>query len=204
MHEDTEQRAEGSGDGLAKAIDPTKLGVGAPSTQLAKRTVFSIRGPHRVLRLLAGRQERRPSTSTRNMVTAVIGPSGCGKSTFIRCLNRMNDVIPGFRTEGTILYHDVDLHAKDVDPVAVRRRIGMVFQRPNPFPKSIFDNVAYGLRILGDEGQPQGPRRARAQAGGALGRGEGPAQGQRARPSPAASSSGSASRARSPSSPRSS
>ena len=83
------------------------------------------------------------------MVTAIIGPSGCGKSTFIRCLNRMNDVIPSFHTEGRILYHDVDLGARNVDPVAVRRRIGMVFQRPNPFPKSIFDNVAYGPRILG-------------------------------------------------------
>jgi len=82
-------------------------------------------------------------------VTAIIGPSGCGTSTFIRCLNRMNDVIPSFRTEGRILYHDVDLQAENVDPVAVRRRIGMVFQRPNPFPKSIYENVAYGPRILG-------------------------------------------------------
>jgi phosphate transport system ATP-binding protein len=85
----------------------------------------------------------------RRMVTAIIGPSGCGKSTFIRCLNRMNDVIPSFRTDGRILYHDVDLQAGNVDPVAVRRRIGMVFQRPNPFPKSIYENVAYGPRILG-------------------------------------------------------
>ena len=84
-----------------------------------------------------------------HIVTAVIGPSGCGKSTFIRCLNRMNDVIPSFKTEGRILYRDVDLQARTIDPVEVRRRIGMVFQRPNPFPKSIFENVAYGLRILG-------------------------------------------------------
>jgi phosphate transport system ATP-binding protein len=82
-------------------------------------------------------------------VTAIIGPSGCGKSTFIRCLNRMNDLVPGFRSEGRILYHGIDLQGKDVDPVSVRRRIGMVFQRPNPFPKSIYENVAYGLRILG-------------------------------------------------------
>ena len=82
-------------------------------------------------------------------ITAIIGPSGCGKSTFIRCLNRMNDVVPSFRSDGKILFHEVDLQGKDVDPVSVRRRIGMVFQRPNPFPKSIFDNVAYGLRILG-------------------------------------------------------
>jgi phosphate transport system ATP-binding protein len=85
----------------------------------------------------------------RNLVTAVIGPSGCGKSTFIRCLNRMNDLVPGFRQTGTIRYHGQDIAAKDVDPVAVRRTIGMVFQRPNPFPKSIFDNVAWGLRVLG-------------------------------------------------------
>jgi phosphate transport system ATP-binding protein len=84
-----------------------------------------------------------------NQVTAIIGPSGCGKSTFIRCLNRMNDVVPGFHTEGSIYFHGIDLGGKDVDPVNVRRQIGMVFQRPNPFPKSIFDNVAYGLRILG-------------------------------------------------------
>ncbi|HJQ51679.1 MAG TPA: phosphate ABC transporter ATP-binding protein PstB [Gaiellaceae bacterium] len=85
----------------------------------------------------------------KNLVTAVIGPSGCGKSTFIRCLNRMNDLVPGFRQRGTIRYHGQDIAAKDVDPVAVRRTIGMVFQRPNPFPKSIFDNVAWGLKVLG-------------------------------------------------------
>jgi phosphate transport system ATP-binding protein len=85
----------------------------------------------------------------KNRVTAIIGPSGCGKSTFIRCLNRMNDLVPGFSMTGTIRYHGQDLRASDVDPVAVRRRIGMVFQRPNPFPKSIFDNVAYALRVLG-------------------------------------------------------
>jgi phosphate transport system ATP-binding protein len=85
----------------------------------------------------------------RNLVTAVIGPSGCGKSTFIRCLNRMNDLVPGFRQTGTIRYHGQDIAAKDVDPVAVRRTVGMVFQRPNPFPKSIQDNVAWGLKVLG-------------------------------------------------------
>src|SRR5438876_4056942 len=85
----------------------------------------------------------------KNLVTAVIGPSGCGKSTFIRCLNRMNDLVPGFRQTGTIRYHGQDVAARDVDPVAVRRTIGMVFQRPNPFPKSIYDNVAWGLRVLG-------------------------------------------------------
>ncbi len=85
----------------------------------------------------------------KNLVTAIIGPSGCGKSTFIRCLNRMNDLIPHFRQSGTIRFHGQDICAPDVDPVAVRRTIGMVFQRPNPFPKSIYDNVAWGLRVLG-------------------------------------------------------
>jgi phosphate transport system ATP-binding protein len=85
----------------------------------------------------------------RNMITAVIGPSGCGKSTFIRCLNRMNDLVPGAQVDGKILYHGEDLYGSGVDPVEVRRRIGMVFQRPNPFPKSIYDNVAWGPRVLG-------------------------------------------------------
>jgi phosphate transport system ATP-binding protein len=85
----------------------------------------------------------------RNMITAVIGPSGCGKSTFIRCLNRMNDEVPGFRHEGKILYHGIDLYGDGVERVEVRRRIGMVFQKANPFPKSIYDNVAWAPRVLG-------------------------------------------------------
>jgi phosphate transport system ATP-binding protein len=84
-----------------------------------------------------------------NEVTAIIGPSGCGKSTFIRCFNRMNDLIPGAAVTGELLYHDVDLYGPKVDPVEVRKRIGMVFQKPNPFPKSIYDNVAFGPRVLG-------------------------------------------------------
>src|SRR6266581_8642798 len=82
-------------------------------------------------------------------VTALIGPSGCGKSTFLRTLNRMNDLIPGTRTEGVAQFADENIYDKSVDVVLLRQRIGMVFQRPNPFPKSIFDNVAYGLRIQG-------------------------------------------------------
>jgi phosphate transport system ATP-binding protein len=85
----------------------------------------------------------------RNLVTAIIGPSGCGKSTFIRCLNRMNELVPEAKVSGKIVYHGQDLYAGNVDPVDVRRRIGMVFQRPNPFPKSIYDNVAWGPRVLG-------------------------------------------------------
>ena len=84
-----------------------------------------------------------------NTVTAFIGPSGCGKSTFIRCFNRMHDLIVGATVAGTVQYHGNDLYARGVDPVEVRRRIGMVFQKPNPFPKSIYDNVAFGPRALG-------------------------------------------------------
>jgi phosphate transport system ATP-binding protein len=85
-------------------------------------------------------------------ITAIIGPSGCGKSTMIRCLNRMNDLVESARVEGAVRYHGVDLYDRQVDPVEVRRRIGMVFQKPNPFPKSIYDNVAFGPRIAGRKG----------------------------------------------------
>ena len=85
-------------------------------------------------------------------ITALIGPSGCGKSTLIRCLNRMNDLIPAAEVTGRVVYHDQDLYGGDIDPVQVRKRIGMVFQKPNPFPKSIFDNIAFGPRVLGMNG----------------------------------------------------
>jgi phosphate transport system ATP-binding protein len=88
----------------------------------------------------------------RNQITALIGPSGCGKTTVLRCFNRMNDLIEGARVEGTILYHGIDLYDSRVDPVEVRRRVGMVFQKPNPFPKSIYDNVAFGPKIAGFKG----------------------------------------------------
>ena len=84
-----------------------------------------------------------------NEITALIGPSGCGKSTVLRCFNRMNDLIETARIEGKVEYHGVDLYSKKVDPVEVRRRVGMVFQKPNPFPKSIYDNIAFGPKIAG-------------------------------------------------------
>ncbi len=87
-----------------------------------------------------------------NRVTALIGPSGCGKSSLLRCLNRMNDLIPSARVEGTVEYRGADIYARNVDPVEVRRRIGMVFQKPNPFPKSIQDNVVFGAKVNGIEG----------------------------------------------------
>ena len=118
----------------------------APITH--RETVFDIRG-------LSVYYGSMPAVSDvnleiyRNMVTALIGPSGCGKSTFIRCLNRMNDLIPSARIDGEILYHGQNMYGAGVDPASVRRWIGMVFQKPNPFPKSIYDNVAWGPRTLG-------------------------------------------------------
>ncbi|MBW4538241.1 MAG: phosphate ABC transporter ATP-binding protein [Myxacorys chilensis ATA2-1-KO14] len=88
----------------------------------------------------------------KNSITAFIGPSGCGKSTVLRCFNRLNDLIKSFHIKGKIYYHDQDLYASEIDPVEVRRQVGMVFQKPNPFPKSIYDNIAFGPRLLGYKG----------------------------------------------------
>lgn len=88
----------------------------------------------------------------KNRVTAMIGPSGCGKSTFLRCINRMNDLVDAARVEGELYLRGKNVYDSDVDPVALRRKVGMVFQKPNPFPKSIYDNVAYGMKIQGKEG----------------------------------------------------
>ena len=136
-------------------------------------------------------------------ITAFIGPSGCGKTTVLRTLNRMNDLVVGARVEGDVHYRGASLYTKDVSAIAVRRRIGMVFQKPNPFPKSIFDNVAYGPRINGkrNKGKLEEIVERLAAPGRAVGRGQGPAEASPAWACPAASSSGCASRARSPSSP---
>ncbi|MBE9168106.1 phosphate ABC transporter ATP-binding protein [Pleurocapsales cyanobacterium LEGE 06147] len=88
----------------------------------------------------------------KNKITAFVGPSGCGKSTLLRCFNRLNDLIDGCRVEGKVIYRNKNLYSKKIDPVEVRRRIGMVFQKPNPFPKSIYENIAYGARINGYKG----------------------------------------------------
>jgi len=130
------------------AVAPIEVAQRESVPTTGKETVFDIRD-------LTVRYGRNPAIENvnleiyRNMVTALIGPSGCGKSTFIRCLNRMNDLIPGAHVEGQILYHGQDLYGSGVDPVSVRRWIGMVFQKPNPFPKSIYDNIAWGPRMLG-------------------------------------------------------
>ena len=131
----------------APAVAPPPRVAGV-SHELTRQVVFDIRdmavyyGAKRAL-------ERVTMPIYRNLVTAMIGPSGCGKSTFIRSLNRMNDSIPGFRVEGQVLYHGHDVYAKATNRVEVRRRIGMVFQKPNPFPKSIYDNIAWAPRNLG-------------------------------------------------------
>ena len=130
-------------------IDSGKLGdlAGRPDGRGAE-TVFAVHG----LSVAYSGNVALASVDLdiqKNFVTAFIGPSGCGKSTFIRCFNRMNDLIPGAAVSGRVLYHDRDLYGANVDPVEVRRRIGMVFQKPNPFPKSIYDNIAFGPRILG-------------------------------------------------------
>jgi phosphate transport system ATP-binding protein len=130
---------------IAEVLKPRSPGDGAAA---ASETVFRLDDVHvyygsflalRGVTLDVGRNE----------ITAFIGPSGCGKSTLIRCFNRMNDLIPGARVEGKIEYHGQDLYGDGVDPVEVRRRIGMVFQKPNPFPKSIYENIAFGPRVIG-------------------------------------------------------
>ena len=124
-----------------EGLEPAVVAPSEPPV-LRARSLSVWYGPQRAIdRVTLDLPERR--------VTAIIGPSGCGKSTFLRALNRMNDLIPGVRTEGEVLFHGQDIYAKGVDPVEVRRRIGMVFQKPNPFPKSIYENVAFGLRING-------------------------------------------------------
>ena len=129
-------------------IEPLRLAEPAAGTWSEQReAIFQIRNLHV---LYGGQPAVRDITLDvyTNQVTAIIGPSGCGKSTFIRCFNRMNDLIPGADVQGELLYHGLDLYGSKVDPVEVRKRIGMVFQKPNPFPKSIFDNVAFGPRVL--------------------------------------------------------
>ncbi len=122
--------------------------IGGKPREVPRATVFDIRD----MSVTYGTKKALDWTTLRiyrNLVTAVIGPSGCGKSTFIRSLNRMNDSIPGFRISGQVLYHGHDIYARATNHVEVRRRIGMVFQKPNPFPKSIYDNVAWAPRNLG-------------------------------------------------------
>ena len=119
------------GEGLDTALETRALSVFYGASQAVKEISLTI---------------------PRNRVVAFIGPSGCGKSTFLRCFNRMNDLIPVARIEGDVIFQGANLYAPDVDAVEVRRRIGMVFQKPNPFPKSIYDNIAFGLKVNGFQG----------------------------------------------------
>jgi phosphate transport system ATP-binding protein len=122
-----------------------------PDAKRAREPIFQLDG---VAVAYAGKPAVRDVTFDigKNEITALIGPSGCGKSTLIRCLNRMNDLIPTAKVDGQVLYHGQDLYGPEVDAVEVRKLIGMVFQKPNPFPKSIYDNIAFGPRVLGMKG----------------------------------------------------
>jgi phosphate transport system ATP-binding protein len=135
---------------LANGSAPTsdRGTVAGASRSPAPTTIFDVRDisvSYKGSSAIAGVSLKIP----RHLITALIGPSGCGKSTFLRCLNRMNDSVPGFELAGQILYHGQNLYGARVDPVEVRRRIGTVFQRPNPLPKSIYDNIAWAPRNLG-------------------------------------------------------
>lgn len=139
--------------GAAALMDPTEPGtIGAPIANAPRPADASIVFGIDELSVFYGSFNAVRDVSleiAKNQITAFIGPSGCGKTTVLRCLNRMNDLIPMCRVEGTIEYHGIDLYAPAIDAVEVRKRIGMVFQKPNPFPKSVFDNVAFGPRISG-------------------------------------------------------
>ena len=147
-HDAMEEAATPGANGLSQRIVAEQRAGEAPATA---EKVFEIED---VAVAYGGQPAVKNVTFPiyKNDVTALIGPSGCGKSTLLRCLNRMNDLIPGATVSGTLLYHGQDLYAPKVDPVQVRKLIGMVFQKPNPFPKSIYDNIAFGPRVLGMKG----------------------------------------------------
>ncbi|HEX8158974.1 MAG TPA: phosphate ABC transporter ATP-binding protein PstB [Solirubrobacteraceae bacterium] len=134
-----------------RAAVSVSAGLSGTANPLSTKPVFSIEE-------LGVRYGGKPAVQDvsfdlhEHEITAFIGPSGCGKSTILRCLNRMNDLVSGAQVEGTIRYHGQDLYAPKVDAVEVRKRIGMVFQKPNPFPKSIYDNIAFGPKVLGMKG----------------------------------------------------
>jgi phosphate transport system ATP-binding protein len=139
---------------MTEQHDPVRVTPPRPAAsepKVMQQPIFDARGVHvtygdklavRDISLAMGQHE----------ITALIGPSGCGKSTFLRCLNRMNDLILSASVAGEVIYHGQDLYASDVDPVEVRKHVGMVFQKPNPFPKSIYDNIAFGPRVVGMKG----------------------------------------------------
>jgi phosphate transport system ATP-binding protein len=140
-----EDAAVTSATGPAPTAEPARAPAGPRDVIFDVDDINVFYGEHRAIRNVT-------LDLHLNEITALIGPSGCGKSTFIRCLNRMNDLIPTARVDGKIIYHGEDLYADEIDPVQVRKRIGMVFQKPNPFPKSIYDNIAFGPRVMGMKG----------------------------------------------------
>jgi len=147
---ETETQTDGDNDESLISTDPGRGGLTEKDEgdSVSVRTVMEARD----LSVYYGDERALKNVSMQipeKRVTAIIGPSGCGKSTFLRCINRMNDLVDSARVEGDFYFEGRDIYADDVDPVALRRRIGMVFQHPNPFPKSIYDNVAYGLKIQG-------------------------------------------------------
>jgi phosphate transport system ATP-binding protein len=130
-------------DGAAASTEQSaQTMAGPPGVKVSARSVSVTYGEHRALRDVSLDIHDRS-------VTSFIGPSGCGKTTFLRCINRMNDTIPGAKVDGQLMIDSIDAYGRTVDPVALRTRVGMVFQKPNPFPKSIYENVAYGPRIHG-------------------------------------------------------
>lgn len=139
---DVRLKANGHGDGPKNAMEPKRVQL---KTVLEARDVSVYYDDFKAVQNVT-------LNIVENKITSLIGPSGCGKSTMLRVFNRMNDLIPTARVKGELFYHGRDLYAKNVDPVEVRRRIGMVFQKPNPFPKSIYDNVAWGAKINGFKG----------------------------------------------------
>jgi len=143
--EESEETLSSPTPGEVVASGNSSSGSFAAETVIEARNIDVFYGEEQALRDIS-------MSIPKNRVTALIGPSGCGKSTFLRCINRMNDLISSARVEGDLLFSGKNVYDEDVDPVALRRKIGMVFQQPNPFPKSIYDNVAYGLRIQGYEG----------------------------------------------------
>jgi phosphate transport system ATP-binding protein len=149
-HERRDPAADERSVGPDFAVEAKQSGDGAP-VATEREAVFSLRDLA-VLYSGAKAVEGVEFDLYTNEITAFIGPSGCGKSTILRCLNRMNDLISGAEVRGEVRYHDENLYDAQIDPVQVRKRIGMVFQKPNPFPKSIYDNVAFGPRVLGMKG----------------------------------------------------
>ena len=147
----SDEAARSGSIGTRSLVPPEYASVEQHVFEPPEEAVFSLRDVsffYGAKQALAGISLKLPV----NRVTALIGPSGCGKSTLLRCLNRMNDLIPRTRLTGKVEYHGQDIYAPDIDPVEVRRRIGMVFQKPNPFPKSIYENVAFGARVNGVRG----------------------------------------------------